>query len=106
MTGLATRTGTESWTITEADEQENLSQSAVTMLRAGRVNADVTKLARIRAGEAMDTSTRYLVALAVWLPLQILLGSTVLFLVRRYKHVEPPWSWLRMVGAYVLLCLL
>src|SRR5262249_194052 len=106
MAGLGNRRGTESWTITQAEGQENLSHTVETMLNACGGNADLTEFGRIRPGEGMDTSTRYLVALSVWLPLQILLGSTVLFLVRRYKHVEPPWSWLRIVGAYVLLCLL
>lgn len=31
---------------------------------------------------------------------KILFGSTVLFVIRRSRAVEPSWSWLRMFGAF------
>jgi hypothetical protein len=37
------------------------------------------------------------------LAIDVLLGGTVLFLVRRWKGVMPAWSWARTVGAYIVL---
>jgi hypothetical protein len=54
----------------------------------------------------MDTLTRHILALAVIITIQIVFGSTVLFFVRRYKKIEPKWSWLKTTGGYITLSLL
>jgi hypothetical protein len=51
----------------------------------------------------MDSTTRFIVGLILLLAVQILLGSTVVFLVRRWKRIEPVWSWPQTLGAFFLL---
>jgi hypothetical protein len=54
----------------------------------------------------VDATTRFIVGLVLLLAVQILLGGTVVFLVRRWKRIEPAWPWLKTLGAFFLLVLL
>ena len=53
----------------------------------------------------MDSTTRFIIGLILLLAVQILLGGTVVFLVRRWKRIEPAWSWPKTLGAFFLLAL-
>lgn len=54
----------------------------------------------------MDSTTRFFVGLILLGAIQILFVSTVVFLVRRSKRIEPAWSWPKTLGAFFLLGLL
>jgi hypothetical protein len=54
----------------------------------------------------MDSTTRLIVALLLLFAVDVLLGGTVVFLVRRRKRIEPAWSWPKTLGAFFLLGLL
>ena len=54
----------------------------------------------------MDSTTRFIVGLLLLLAVQILLGGTVVFLVRQWKRIAPAWSWPKSLGAFFLLGLL
>ena len=54
----------------------------------------------------MDSTTPFIVGLLLLLAVQILLGGTVVFLVRRWKRIDPAWSWAKTVGAFFILGLL
>ena len=51
----------------------------------------------------MDSTTRFVVGLLLLLAVQILLGGTAVFLIRRWKRVEPAWPWAKSLGAVFLL---
>jgi hypothetical protein len=54
----------------------------------------------------VDWTTRFAIGLLLLLAIQVLLGGTVVFFVRRRKRVEPVWSWPRTLGAFALLGLI
>jgi hypothetical protein len=56
--------------------------------------------------ESVDPTTGLIVGLLLLLAVQILFGGTAVFLVRRWKRIDPAWSWAKTVGAIVLLGLL
>ena len=51
----------------------------------------------------MDSTTRFIIGLLLLLAVQILLGSMVVFLVRRWIRIEPAWSWPKTLAAFFLL---
>jgi hypothetical protein len=54
----------------------------------------------------MDSTTRFFVGLVLLWAIEILFVSTVVFLVRRSRRVEPAWSWPKTLGVFFLLGLL
>jgi len=54
----------------------------------------------------MDEVKRYLLGFALLLVFQILLGGTVVYLVRRWKSGQSVWSWTYTLWVYFLLGLL
>jgi hypothetical protein len=54
----------------------------------------------------MDPTARFALGLLLLLTTQVLIGGTVVFLVRRRNRVEPAWSWPRAIGYFALLALL
>jgi hypothetical protein len=54
----------------------------------------------------VDTTTRFVIGLLILVAIQVILGGTVVYLIRRRKQVEPTWSWPRSIGAVSLLGLL
>jgi hypothetical protein len=54
----------------------------------------------------MDPTARFALALLLLLTIQVLLGGTVVFLVRRWNQVAPVWSWPRAIRSFALLALL
>jgi hypothetical protein len=54
----------------------------------------------------VDSTTRFIVGLLLLLTVEIVLGGTAVFLVRRWKHIHPAWSWAKAQGAFFLLGLL
>jgi hypothetical protein len=56
--------------------------------------------------ESVDSTTRFIVGLLLLLAVEILLGGTAVFLVRRRKRIDPAWSWTKTLGAFFLLGLL
>lgn len=51
----------------------------------------------------MDSTTRFIIGLLILLVVQILLVGTVVFLIRRWKQIEPAWSWPKSLGAVFVL---
>ena len=51
----------------------------------------------------MDPTRRLIVGLLLLFAIQLLLGSTVVFLVRRWNRIEPTWSRPKTLGAFFLL---
>src|SRR5262245_36754960 len=54
----------------------------------------------------MDPTNRFIVGVLVMLAVQLLVGSTAVFVVRRWKRIAPVWSWLKPLRAVFLLMLL
>ena len=54
----------------------------------------------------MDISAKFVVGLILLLAVQVLLGGTVVYLIRKRKRIEPAWSWPKSLGAFLLLGLL
>jgi hypothetical protein len=54
----------------------------------------------------VDSTTRFIVGLLLLLAVQIVLGGTAVFLLRRRKHIHPAWSWAKTLWAFFLLGLL
>jgi hypothetical protein len=52
---------------------------------------------------SMDSTTRFIVGLILLIAVEILFSGTVVFLVRRWRRIEPAWSWPRTLGAFFLL---
>ena len=53
----------------------------------------------------MDSTTSFIVGLLIMQAVQILLGGTAVFVVRRWKRIDPAWSWAKTLGAFFLLVL-
>jgi hypothetical protein len=51
----------------------------------------------------VDTTTRFVIGLLALFTIQVTLGGTVVYLIRRRNRAEPAWSWLRAVGAFCVL---
>jgi hypothetical protein len=54
----------------------------------------------------VDSTTRFVIGLLLLFAIQFILGGTVVFLVRRWKRIDPAWSWAKALGAFLLLGLL
>ena len=54
----------------------------------------------------MEISAKFVVGLILLLAVQVLLGGTVVYFIRKRKRIEPAWSWPKTLGAYLLLGLL
>jgi len=54
----------------------------------------------------LDPTTRFVIGLLLLLTIQVILGGTVVYLIRRRNRVEPVWSWRRSVGAFCVLGLI
>jgi hypothetical protein len=59
-----------------------------------------------RLGKNVDVTTRFIVGLLLMLAIQILLSGTAVFLVRRWKQVDPAWSWPKTLWKFFLLLLI
>jgi hypothetical protein len=53
----------------------------------------------------MNPVARLVIGIILLQVVQILFTATVVYFIRRWKHLEPAWSWLRTVGAIVVLIL-
>jgi len=51
----------------------------------------------------VDTPTRFVIGLLILLVIQIVLGGTVVYLIRRRNQVEPMWSWKKSIGVFGVL---
>src|SRR5436190_12484948 len=54
----------------------------------------------------MDPTTRFIVGVLFLMAIQLLIGGTAVFVVRRWKEVAPVWSWPKTLGAFFLMMLL
>jgi hypothetical protein len=54
----------------------------------------------------MDPTNRFIVGVLLMLAIELLVGSTAVFVVRRRKRIAPVWSWLKTLRAVFLLMLL
>jgi len=54
----------------------------------------------------MDELKRYILGLVLLLAAQVLLGGTSVYLIRRWRSVQPVWSWTYSLWCYFLLGLL
>jgi hypothetical protein len=53
----------------------------------------------------VDATTRLIIGLLLLFIVQMLLGPTVVFIIRRRRGIQPAWSWLKTLGAFLLLSL-
>ncbi len=51
----------------------------------------------------MNPTMRFIVGLVLLIFIQVLVGTTALFLIRRRNHIEPKWSWPTTLGWYIVL---
>src|SRR5437016_1327618 len=51
----------------------------------------------------MNTTIRFIVGLSLLFVIEVVVWTTIIFLVRRWKKVEPDWSWVKTLGAVLLL---
>ena len=51
----------------------------------------------------MELSAKFVVGLLLLLAVQVLLGGTVVYFIRKRKRIEPAWSWPKTLGAFLLL---
>jgi hypothetical protein len=54
----------------------------------------------------LDSQTRFLIGLSLLLTIQVLLWATIIYFVRKWKKVQPAWSWIRSLGCFLLLAVL
>ena len=54
----------------------------------------------------MDSLTRFTIGLSVLFTIEVLLWTTIVYLVRKWKKGQPVWSWMRSLGGFLLLALL
>lgn len=54
----------------------------------------------------LDSLTRSIIGYSALLTIQVLLGTTIIYLVRKWKDAQPAWSWIRALGGFLLLALL
>jgi hypothetical protein len=51
----------------------------------------------------VDTATRFVIGLVALLVFQVVLGGSVVYLIRWRNQVEPVWSWPKSIGVFSLL---
>src|SRR4051812_38816170 len=51
----------------------------------------------------MDQDARYFLGVSLLIVAQVLVGTTVVYVVRRRMQVDPGMSWAAVLGAYLLL---
>jgi hypothetical protein len=48
-------------------------------------------------------TTKDWIGLGIMIFTEVCLGGTVIYVMRRRRGFDPPWSWIRATGAYFLL---
>jgi hypothetical protein len=54
----------------------------------------------------LESLTRFFIGISVLFTIEVLLWTTIIYLVRKWKRVQPAWSWMRSLGGFLLLALL